>query len=200
MILDFRNINNNTSDEVLLVRLKQADQKAFIVIYERYHKVLYAVSYKYLKEENRAKDIVQDIFTKLWEERESIQVKTNLKSYLYSMTKNHILNIIKRDSRQILSNYENEKEKIADNDNLLKTITDNQLQDILYKAIDKLPKQKRLVCLLKAKEGLSNKEIAERLNITEHTVKKHQTQSLASLRLLLQNMLKCFFFVTLITL
>lgn len=199
-MFDFRNINNNTSDEVLLVRLKQADQKAFIIIYERYHKVLYAVSYKYLKEENRVKDIVQDIFTKLWEERESIQVTTNLKSYLYSMTRNHILNIIKRDNKQILSNYENEKETIADNDNLLKTIADNQLQEVLYEAIDKLPKQKRLICLLKVKEGLSNKEVAERLNITENTVKKHYSQSLVKLRLLLQNLLKYFFFVTLFTL
>lgn len=199
-MFDFRTINNDTPDEVLLVRLKQADQKAFIIIYERYHKVLYAVSYKYLKEENRVKDIVQDIFTKLWEERESIQVTTNLKSYLYSMTRNHILNIIKRDNKQILSNYENEKETIADNDNLLKTIADNQLQEVLYEAIDKLPKQKRLICLLKVKEGLSNKEVAERLNITENTVKKHYSQSLVKLRLLLQNLLKYFFFVTLFTL
>ena len=116
------------------------------------------------------------------------------------MTRNHILNIIKRDNKQILSNYENEKETIADNDNLLKTIADNQLQEVLYEAIDKLPKQKRLICLLKVKEGLSNKEVAERLNITENTVKKHYSQSLVKLRLLLQNLLKYFFFVTLFTL
>lgn len=199
-MFDFRHINENTPDEVLLVRLKQADQKAFIYIYERYHRVLYTVSYRYLREESRAKDVVQDIFTKLWEERDNIQVKTNLKSYLYSMTRNHILNIIKRENREVLSNYENEQETIADNDNLLKTIADNQLQEVLYEAIEKLPKQKRLVCLLKIKEGLNNKEVAKKLNITEHTVKKHYTQSLVRLRFLLQNLLKCFLFVTLFTL
>lgn len=192
-MLDFRQIDNNTPDEVLLARLKQAEQEALVIIYERYHKVLYVVSYRYLKEENRSKDVVQDVFTTLWEKRESIRVNTNLKSYLYSMVRNQILNIIKREKRQVLSNWESERETLADTDNFLQTIADNQMHETLYEAIDKLPKQKRFVCLLKVKEGLSNKEVAKKLNITEHTVKKHYTQSLARLRVLLKSMLICFF-------
>ncbi|MDO5522989.1 MAG: RNA polymerase sigma-70 factor [Bacteroidia bacterium] len=197
-MLNFSRIDDNTPDKVLLAKLKQASQKAFAVIYERYHKVLYVISYQYLREEERAKDVVQDVFTKLWEERETITVETNLKSYIYSMTRNHLLNIIKRESRQIISNYENERETLADTDNLLQTIAERELQETLYEAIHKLPKQKRSVCLLKMEEELSNKEIGERLNITENTVKKHYSKSLVMLRPILKSMLKCFVFVTLI--
>ena len=77
----------------------------------------------------------------------------------------------------VLSDWEDERETLADMDNLQPAIEDNHWQKSLYEAIDKLPKQKRLVCLLKVKEGLSNKEVAKKLNITEHTVKKHYTQS-----------------------
>lgn len=197
-MLNFSRIDENTSDKVLLAKLQQASQKAFMIIYERYHKVLYVISYQYLREKERAKDAVQDVFTKLWEERATINVETNLKSYLYSMTRNHILNIIKRESRQIATNYDNERETLADTDNLLQTIVERELQETLYEAIHKLPTQKRSVCLLKMQEELSNKEIGDKLNITENTVKKHYSQSLVMLRPILKSMLKCFVFVTLI--
>ncbi|HHU97101.1 MAG: RNA polymerase sigma-70 factor [Bacteroidota bacterium] len=177
---------DNIPDEFLLTKVKQSDKEAFVAVYERYHKVLYVVSYRYLKEEGRAKDVVQDVFTTLWEKRESIQVNTRLKSYLYTMVRNRILNLIKREKRMVLSDWEDERETLADMDNLQPAIEDNHWQKSLYEAIDKLPKQKRLVCLLKVKEGLSNKEVAKKLNITEHTVKKHYTQSLARLRVLLK--------------
>ncbi len=179
-------IDENTPDELLLTKVKQSDKEAFVAVYERYHKVLYVVSYRYLKEKGRAKDVVQDVFTTLWEKRESIQVDTRLKSYLYTMVRNRILNLIKREKRMVLSDWEDERETLADMGNLQPAIEDNHWQKSLYEAIDKLPKQKRLVCLLKVKEGLSNKEVAKKLNITEHTVKKHYTQSLARLRILLK--------------
>ncbi len=178
-------VYDNIPDELLLTKIRQSDKEAFVAVYERYHKVLYVVSYRYLKEKNGAKDVVQDVFTTLWERRESIQVNTRLKSYLYSMVKNRILNLIKREKRLVLSDLGNEKEALADTDNLRPAIEDNHWEESLYEAIDQLPKQKRLVCLLKVKEGLSNKEVAKKLNITEHTVKKHYTQSLARLRVLL---------------
>lgn len=194
---EFRPIDENTSDEVLLAKLKKTNRKAFILVYERYHKILYAVSYQYLRDGGRAQDVVQDVFTKLWEERGSIEVRTNLKSYLYSMVRNHILNIIKRENRQVISDYDIERETLADTDNLLETLAERELTDTLYRAIDSLPKQKRSVCLLKMQDGMSNREIAEKLDISENTVKKHYSKSLVMLRSILKKMLNCFVFVTL---
>ena len=69
------------------------------------------------------------------------------------MVKNRILNLIKREKRLVLSDLENEKEALADTDNLRPAIEDNHWEESLYEAIDQLPKQKRLVCLLKVKRA-----------------------------------------------
>ena len=62
-------VYDNIPDELLLTKIRQSDKEAFVAVYERYHKVLYVVSYRYLKEKNGAKDVVQDVFTTLWERR-----------------------------------------------------------------------------------------------------------------------------------
>lgn len=195
-MLHFSHIDKNASDESLLMKLKNGNQKAFIHIYNRYHKVLYVVAYKYLKETEQAKDCVQDVFLKLWEEKAEIQIQSSLKNYLYAMTRNHILNTVKKNNRQIVSNYEKEQETLADSDNLFEIIAQKELTETLYTAIETLPEQKKKICLLKMEGRFTNKEIAEQLQITENTVKKHYTQTLMLLRVILKKILICFFFVT----
>lgn len=190
-------INENTPDNILLKEIKKGSQAAFIQLYDRYHKVLYVVAYKYLSEGELAKDAVQEVFTKLWEDKAHLDVQTSLKSYLYAMTRNCILNAIKKNSRQILTNYETEKEQVPETDNFFEVIVQKELAQTVHAAIGLLPNKKRQICLFKLNGGYTNKEIAAKLGITENTVKKHYSQSLAILRLILQKILIYFFFVTL---
>ena len=74
-------INENTPDNILLKEIKKGSQTAFIQLYDRYHKVLYVVAYKYLSEGELAKDAVQEVFTKLWEDKALLDVQTSLKNY-----------------------------------------------------------------------------------------------------------------------
>lgn len=190
-------INENTPDNILLKEIKKGSQTAFIQLYDRYHKVLYVVAYKYLSEGELAKDAVQEVFTKLWEDKALLDVQTSLKNYLYAMTRNCILNAIKKNSRQILTNYETEKEQVPETDNFFEVIVQKELAQTVHTAIGLLPNKKRQICLFKLNGGYTNKEIAAKLGITENTVKKHYSQSLAILRLILQKILIYFFFVTL---
>ena len=108
-----------------------------------------------------AEDAVQHVFVKLWISTREINIEVNLKNYLYTMTKNYILNQI-RDNKEIISiNYEYAQMEVQDDStDILKMLEDKQLTDFLYKSINDLPPQKREICIKKIEENKSNQEIA----------------------------------------
>lgn len=177
------------NDDILLRQVQEGNQVAFTAIYQKYHKALYVFSYYYLKNREQAEDAVQTVFSKLWEYRSQIIVTINLKNYLYKMVKNHILNEIRNTTNALAKNYEIAQSSENYEDNLVEKIEEKELRTLFYEAINKLSDQKRNICLLKIKEGLSNREIAEKLNIAENSVKTYYNQSIKILRSYLQKML-----------
>lgn len=177
------------NDDILLRQLQEGNQIAFTAIYQKYHKALYVFSYYYLKNREQAEDAVQTVFSKLWEYRSQIIVTINLKNYLYKMVKNHILNEIRNTTNALAKNYEIAQSSEKYEDNLVEKIEEKELRTLFYEAINKLSNPKRSICLLKIKEGLSNREIAEKLNIAENSVKTYYNQSIKILRSYLQKML-----------
>ena len=89
-------------DEALILLSKQKDKEAFTIIYQKYHQYLYALAYRFLKDSDMAEDAVQQVFVKFWEIIHEIEVDISLKNYLYSMTKNHILNQFRKNKETIL--------------------------------------------------------------------------------------------------
>lgn len=159
------------SDEDLLTSLRQGSEDAFTVIYERYHKLLYVLAYKYLKSTYSSEDAVQQVFLKLWEARSLLMVNVNLRNYLYTMLKNHVLNEIRNNNSAVEKNYEIVQSAPEYEDELLIKIEEQDMMSHFYQAIDHLPEQKRQVCLYKLKGNLSNQEIADKMNISVPTVK-----------------------------
>lgn len=185
------------SDAQLLLFLGKGSEDAFTAIYERYHKLLYVVAYNYLKSNVQAEDAVQQIFLKLWEARKVLAVEINLKNYLFTMMKNHVLNEIRNNLSAIEKNYELVQSAPEYEDELLARIEEKDLMEHFYEAIQRLPEQKKLVCLLKLQGNLSNHDIAERMNISVPTVKTHYAQAIKMLRAHFDKfvwMLFCMFF------
>lgn len=170
------------SDEDLLSLLRQSSEEAFTVIYERYHKLLYVLAYKYLKSSFAAEDAVQQVFLRLWEGRSLLLIHVNLRNYLYTMLKNQVLNEIRNNLSAIEKNYEIVQSSAEYEDELFAKIEEKDMLEHFYHAVGRLPEQKRRVCLYKLKENLSNQEIAERMNISVPTVKTHYAQSIKMLR------------------
>lgn len=136
------------SDEYLLSLLGKGDEQAFTIIYQRYHKLLYVVAYKYLKNDCSAKDSVQQIFYRLWESRSVLIINMNLRNYLYTMLKNHLLNEIRNNYMAMEKNYELAQEKVEYEDDLLDNIEKKEIEEQLYRAINGLPEQKsRYACI-----------------------------------------------------
>lgn len=173
---------NCFSDEDLLSLLGQGDELAFTIIYQRYHKLLYVVAYKYLKNDCSAKDSVQQIFYRLWESRSVLIINMNLRNYLYTMLKNHLLNEIRNNYTAMEKNYELAQEKVEYEDDLLDNIEKKEIEEQLYRAINGLPEQKKQVCLYKLRSNLSNLEIANKMGISVPTVKTHYAQAIKMLR------------------
>lgn len=170
------------SDEYLLALLGKGDEQAFTIIYQRYHKLLYVVAYKYLKNDCSAKDSVQQIFYRLWESRSVLIINMNLRNYLYTMLKNHLLNEIRNNYMAMEKNYELAQEKVEYEDDLLDNIEKKEIEEQLYRAINGLPEQKKQVCLYKLRGNLSNLEIANKMGISVPTVKTHYAQAVKMLR------------------
>ena len=170
------------SDEYLLALLGKGDEQAFTIIYQRYHKLLYVVAYKYLKNDCSAKDSVQQIFYRLWESRSVLIINMNLRHYLYTMLKNHLLNEIRNNYMAMEKNYELAQEKVEYEDDLLDNIEKKEIEEQLYRAINGLPEQKKQVCLYKLRGNLSNLEIANKMGISVPTVKTHYAQAVKMLR------------------
>lgn len=172
----------DNEDNMLFLLIKKRDKEAFTAVYQKYHGYLYMLAFKYLKSTEMAEDAVQHIFVKLWETSKNIDIEINLKNYLYTMTKNYILNQFRNNRESISLNYVNSQTEIAKEEDFAEKLEERELHDFLYKGIEKLPAQKREVCRLKLEEKLNNQEIADRMEISIHTVKSHYQESIKMLR------------------
>lgn len=169
-------------DHTLFILLRKRDKEAFTMIYRKYHRYLYALAMKYLKNTYLAEDAVQHVFVKLWESTHDIHIEVNLKNYLYTMTKNYILNYIRDNKEKVTLSYEQAQFDLPEEEDILRAMEERQMQELLYRGIDQLPPQKKEVCRRKLETDDSNQQIAEKMGISVHTVKSHYQESLKLLR------------------
>lgn len=170
------------SDLELSDLLKSGDHLAYSEIYIRYKGPLYIHAYNKLRNREEAKDLVQELFTVLWNKRETLLLTDNLASYLYGAVRNRVFRIIGR--KGIESSYIT---SIQESVNKSNCITDHRVREsLLQKMIDReiasLPAKMQEVFLMSRKDNLSHKEIADRLGIAEPTVKKQVNNALKTLR------------------
>lgn len=169
-------------DHALFLLIKKRDKDAFSAVYQKYHRYLYSLAVKYLKDAQLAEDAVQHVFVKLWETTKNIEIEINLKNYLYTMTKNYILNTIRDHKEEISLSYANAQIDIPGQDDIIKALEDKQMRSILYQGVESLPPQKKEVCLRKLETADSNQQIADKMGISVHTVKSHYQESVKILR------------------
>ncbi|MDR2563276.1 MAG: RNA polymerase sigma-70 factor [Prevotellaceae bacterium] len=171
-----------SAKEAELIReLKHGSHKAFDRIYQMYARRLYAYSLQFTKSPADSEEIVQDVFVRLWLNREKIKQEETLCAMLFVMAKNLLINAFRsKINRPVFEDYLNFKNEISVND------TPNNLEycDFLVqfqKALASLPPTQRKVIALSRIEDLTNKEIAKRLSLSEQTVKNQLSAGLKTL-------------------
>ena len=162
--------------------LRKGDKQALDEIYKFFYPKLYVFAKSFLKVEDDINDILQDVFVKLWLSREKIGKVETFNSYLFTIAKNAIVSYFREKSKdqkfearvkEILVSAENEY-----NDEL----EYKDLKQNLESIIDQLPDKRKQIFKLSREEGLSNKEIAEKLDISVKTVEDHMRHALRFIR------------------
>ena len=169
---------SHVPDLELILLINQEEEQAFTEIYNRYWEKMASYAVRLTKSEEEAADIVQEIFVSLWNRRTTLTVKSTLGAYLIRSTRNLCLRYIERNINT--SDFlDKMTEQAVDNSlNIEESISLKELQDNIDLGIAKLPKKMREVYLLSRDEQLSYREIAEKLNIAEGTVKKQVSNAL----------------------
>ena len=155
------------------------DRNAFEALFRLHYRALCAFAHGYVKDADRAEDLVQDLFFRLWLDREKLQVNTSLKAYLYAAVRNRCLNAVKSHSRMVVLNDEAEDrahdEPIPEDEHTLRIAR-------VQAAIEELPEERRKIFKLSRYEGLKYQEIADRLGISVKTVENQMGRALKTLR------------------
>ena len=134
-------------DKQLLERLRREDRDAFACIYRRYHAELYTFAMKYMKNRPDAEDVVQQVFIKLWMIREALVVTSNLRGYLFTMTKHQVMNYIRNSNNALQLNYKIVQQQPQYDDDLYMYAEKRHMTDLLRYAIETLPPRQRTVAV-----------------------------------------------------
>lgn len=163
------------SDYDLLTLFNTNDERVLIEIYDRYWDKMLAVAFNRLGNLEEAEECVQDVLCKLWKLRSTFSLQNEkLSSYLARAVRNQTFNVIyqNRQKRQKLAGY-SQQEDVIDSISPERKLIIQELQQQIDVAIKNLPPQCQLVFVMNKNEGLTTKEIADKLNLSENTVKSH---------------------------
>lgn len=160
-------------EEKMIALLREGDRSAFKSIFDTFYLQLYFHCRKYIPDPEEAKDLLQNVFLRLWERREEIKIEVSLKAYLFRSVQNECLNFIRSLHPNVsLSDIDSEctvpdigvpsaPDEDAEGQEIEKTIDS---------IIDTLPEQCRKIFIMSRMKGMRNKEIAEYLSVSVRTV------------------------------
>jgi len=167
----------------LLLRLKQGDEKAFTQLFYAYKDKLFGFVLSITHSEEKAEDVVQDVFTKIWQNRNSIGAIENFNAYIFRITQNQAIDYLRQFSKETLaiSALTKKQEHLTAStpvDMLLNKEINNQIEN----AISQLPPQQKKIYILHKEQGFKHEEIAQQLNLSLSTIQNHMGQALGNIR------------------
>lgn len=173
------------TDTALLAKIAAGDEQAFASLLDQYRGRVFAHVLTYVKMHDEAVEIVQDIFVKIWMQRERLLEVRDFPSYLFIVSRNYVVSAIrKRVSERTSLQDEDMLHEIIRPDNVLEA---KELQKHIAAAVEQMPPQQRMVFTLSRSGQLSQEEIAGKMNITKRTVKHHMAAALNFLRVFLKS-------------
>ena len=174
------------NEKELFNQIKKGDEKAFEIVFHHYYQNLCVFAAKILQDDLAAEEIVQDMFVKIWEKRQQLEIKSSLKNYLVRSVKNHCLNFIKHNKvkethvKNTLSELNNEA---AVKDSFIEI----DLMKKIEESINSLPEKRQEAFRLSREEGLKYREIAEKMGVSIKTVETQMGLAMKTLREKLKN-------------
>lgn len=171
---------SDVSDLELVALLKGDNHAAFTEIYKRYWQRLFTVAANKISDLEEAREIVQNIFISLWNRRAELEIKGTLSNYLAVSVKYRVINAL--DKQHNHQTYLDNLSTSDLDDSTQEWLNFMELKERLSILVAELPEKCRIVFQLSREQGLSQKEIASELGISEKTVEGHLTKALKNLK------------------
>lgn len=167
----------------IISRMISGDINAFKLIFDRYYPQVRFFTLGIVKDSFVADDIAQNVFIKVWTKRELIDSGRKFNSYLYSITKNEITDYFRS---LVISESLDNALYLKDNDHtdeMIESAYDlSHIKELVMTEVENMPPQRRTVFIMSRLQGLSNDEIATKLDISKRTVERHLNMALHILR------------------
>ena len=160
-------------------RIAQGERSAMEQLFRQWYAPLCAFAVGYLKDSDKAEDLVQELFIRLWEDRARLEVHTSAKSYLYAAVRNRCLNALAANKRTVRLSPAHEP--IEENGSPAEEVLTERAARVRA-AVEALPPERRKVFTLSRYEGLKYQEIADRLGSSVKTVENQMGSALRTLR------------------
>lgn len=172
------------SERELLLLIADGDQEAFRSLFDAYRNKIYTIGLDLTGSPAAAEDVVQDVFLKIWVRRDTLREVTHFRAYLFTTTRNHILELLRRDKLRTIKQQHAQLNK-DDKDNYHQGemyVLEKEYGVLLQKAVERLPQQQERVFRLIREQGMKRAEAAREMGISEDTVKSHFSQAIRNIR------------------
>jgi RNA polymerase sigma-70 factor (family 1) len=162
----------------------------FSELFRQHEHKLYTLALRLTKSDQLAKDIIQEVFLKLWDQRNQLSSILNIEAWLYRVTENKIIDFLRKASadNRLKEKIWNQLQQIVNESEQYLAV--KEYNQIIQKAIDQLSPQRKLIYQLNKESGMNYREIADELQLSKHTVKNQLSTAIQSVRNFLQKNIK----------
>lgn len=164
-------------------KIQQGNVNEFEKLFRKLYTDLCHYAFRFLKDMDAAEEIVQDLFYSYWKNKEKIEVKTSLKSYLYQATKNKCLKAIKHNTVREKYTQELQAQNVIEASDASQEVEVEELTEIIDKTLNQLSPRCREIFVMSRFDGLKYQEIANKLSISVKTVEANMGKALKLFRI-----------------
>jgi RNA polymerase sigma-19 factor, ECF subfamily len=159
-------------EKTLLAKVATGDRPAFTRLYTSHLNILYRYIFLFTKSKEESEEILQDIFIKIWENREKLSEVDSFRNYLFRFAKNKLLDKIRHSQIRLRVLSEIKRTKSISETTTSDQCAYREYYKVVQQAIEKLPPKRKHIFRLNIENGLSQDEIARELNISKSVVQK----------------------------
>ncbi|MES2109883.1 MAG: RNA polymerase sigma-70 factor [Bacteroidota bacterium] len=177
------------NENELLAKIAEGDHRAFSVLFEQRQQLIFNIAYKLTKSRTGSKEIVQDVFLKIWNKREELQSLDNFGAYINRMARNQSIDALRLLAREALRTVQLQEEQLEKGDSQTEeTLEFRETGRVIQLALESLSPQQRKVYELCHEQGLKYEEAARELGLSRGTVHSHMKQALKNIRVYLKQL------------
>jgi RNA polymerase sigma-70 factor (family 1) len=169
-------------EKELLNRLAGGDENAFVTLFNTHQDHIFKVVYRFVKSQALAEELVQDIFLKVWQERQKLPSIQHFQNWLFILARNHLFTCLRRMALERKVRRAWTDERPLNENSTDHRLRNSQFNELLQETINSLPAQQQAVLRLAKEQYLTYEEIAQQLSISPNTVRIHMSRALAAVR------------------